>query len=340
MTQSRKQVSAAPNPKVSIVVLTWNNYDATSSCLDALRKIDYSPYEVVLVDNGSSDGSYERLKEAYPEACSLQNRENLGFSRGCNVGIRHAMADAACKYILLVNNDCTVGPVSIGRAVAVAEADHKIGVVTGKIVDEKGRIWHAGGTISLLRGQSRTRGFREPDAGQFEEACDTEWASGAMMLIRREVIERLGPLPEQYFFGVEEWDYSLSVQRGGYRIRYVPEFAGMHPGGGSHDNHDPKFAYNYYRNKLLFQERHLGRLLFKVWLVAFRAYLAIKMRRHIAYLASITYAEPKAERVDEVVFAAQSALRDHGKNALSEATMLQFDAALQEWRAQRETKRV
>jgi hypothetical protein len=320
---------------VTAIVLNWNNFEDSKKCVDALRNASYSALRIIIVDNDSSDGSRERLGVEFPGVPLIRNSANLGFSRGCNVGIRAALNDAGCRYVLLVNNDCTVARNSVGYAVEAAEEDERIGVVTGKIVDEKGRIWHAGGSISLLRGQSRTRGFREPDVGQFEEVCDTDWASGAMMLIRREVIEKLGPLPEQYFFGVEEWDYSLLVRRCGYRIRYVPKFCGTHPGGGSHDNHDPKFAYNYYRNKLIFQERHLGPLLFKLWLLAFRAYLVVRMRRHIAYLASITYAQPIAERTDEIVFAARSALRDHGKNTLSEATMLQFETMLNEWRAGR-----
>lgn len=326
-------------PHVAAVVLNWNNFEESKKCVDALLAAGYGALRVVLVDNHSLDGSFERLSSEFPSIAMIRNKENLGFSRGCNVGIHAAMADPACRHILLVNNDCIVAHGSIGHAVAAAQSDDAIGVVTGKIVDEKGRIWHAGGSISLLRGQSQTRGFREMDIGQFDEACDTDWASGAMMLIRREVIEKLGALPEEYFFGVEEWDYSMKVRRSGYRIRYEPKFSGMHPGGGSHDNHDPKFAYNYYRNKLIFQERHLGPVLFRLWLLAFRAYLVVRMRRHIAHLASITYAKPIAERTDEVVFAAWTALRDHGKNTLSESTMLKFETVLDEWRAQRAAKK-
>jgi GT2 family glycosyltransferase len=318
---------------VAAVVLNWNNFEDSLSCIEKLRASDYPALKMYLVDNNSTDDSIRRLEARFPDVVILRNKENLGFSRGCNVGVRAAMQDAACRYVLLVNNDCSVSARSISEAVCAAESDANIGIVTGKILDERGRIWHAGGRISLWRGQAKVRGFREKDVGQFNEPCDTEWASGAMMLIRREVIEKVGCLPEQYFFGVEEWDYSLQVGRAGYRIRYVSEFQGMHPGGGSHDNHDPKFAYNYYRNKLLFQERHLGRYLFRVWLLPFRMYLTFKMRRHISYLASITYADPSDSPVDEVVFAAWTALRDHGKNSLSESTMLEFENVLGERRA-------
>jgi GT2 family glycosyltransferase len=318
---------------VAAVVLNWNNFEDSLSCIENLRASDYPALKTYLVDNNSTDDSIRRLEARFPDVVILRNKENLGFSRGCNVGVRAAMQDAGCLYVLLVNNDCSVSARSISEAVCAAESDANIGIVTGKILDEGGRIWHAGGRISLWRGQAKARGFREKDVGQFNEPCDTEWASGAMMLIRREVIEKVGCLPEQYFFGVEEWDYSLQVGRAGYRIRYVPEFQGMHPGGGSHDNHDPKFAYNYYRNKLLFQERHLGRYLFRVWLLPFRIYLTFKMRRHISYLASITYADPSDSPVDEVVFAAWTALRDHGKNSLSESTMLEFENVLGERRA-------
>lgn len=321
--------------ETAAVVLNWNNLVDTARCVEALLESGHRALRVILVDNHSTDGSCEALAGRFPQVELIRNAANLGFAAGCNVGLRLALQRPECRYVLLVNNDCIVGRDSIGAAVAAAQGDPAIGVVTGKIVDDKGRIWHAGGSISLLRGQAVARGFRAPDRGQFDAACDTQWASGAMMLIRREVAERTGGLPEAYFFGVEEWDFSLEVPRLGYRIRYVPRFAGMHPGGGSHDNHDPKFAYNYYRNKLLFQERHLGPLLFPLWRVAFRLYLRLRMRRHIAFLASIHYADPSERAVDEVVFAARTALRDHGRNRLSEATMLEFERVLREWRERR-----
>ena len=332
MTKLDQASSETGLPQVSAIVLNWNNFEDSRNCIHALQRSEYPALRIIVIDNHSSDGSFEKLREAFPDLTLIRNEENLGFSRGCNVGIRAALSSADCRYVLLVNNDCVLPPGSIPSAVQAAQGDASIGVVTGKIVDELGRIWHAGGAISLLRGQSRTRGFRQKDVGQFDTPCDTGWASGAMMLIRRQVLERVGALPEEYFFGVEEWDYSLAVLKAGYRIRYVPEFNGVHPGGGSHDNHDPKFAYNYYRNKLIFQERHLGRALFLLWLLPFRLYLRFKMRGHIAYLASITYANPADSPVDEVVFAARSALRDHGKNSLCEATMLDFEKSLRESR--------
>lgn len=321
--------------EVVAVVLNWNNFDDSDACIRSLLAVTYPRLRIVLVDNRSTDGSFARLKESHPTIQFVANTENLGFSRGCNNGIRAALSGGSCEYVLLINNDCEIDAGALEPAVAEMQAHPDVGVVTAKIVDERGRIWHAGGTISLLRGQSYARGFREPDVGQFETVCDTEWASGALMLVRREVLERVGLLPEEYFFGVEEWDYSLQVLGKGYRVRYVPRFRGMHPGGGSHDNHDPKFAYNYYRNKLIFQERHLGRLLFKLWLLPFLLYLKFKMRRHISYLASITYANPSQSPVDEVVFAAWMAVRDHGTGELNEGTMLRFQSVLEDWRKQR-----
>ncbi len=319
-------------PHVAAIVLNWNHFEATRACVEALRRCDYPNLHIVVADNGSTDDSARRIEEAFPVVTVLRNGENLGYSRGCNAGIRFSMADPQCRYLLVLNNDCIVAPGSIRSAVEAAESDSSIAIVAAKIVDGAGCIWHAGGTISLLRGQATARGFREPDAGQYDAPCDTEWASGAMMLLRREAVEKAGALPEEYFFGVEEWDYSLHVRRCGWRIRYAPGFAGVHPGSGSHHNHDPKFAYNYYRNKLLFQERHLGALPFALWLIVFRLYVAVRMRPHVAKLGRALYGNSGPGEVDELVFAAKSALRDHGKGALSEATMLAFDRALRERR--------
>ena len=325
----------ASNPKVSIVILNWNNFRDTTRCIESALSCGYRHLEVIVVDNSSTDGSVERIASQFPGLQIVRNESNLGFSRGCNRGIQAALKDPQCRFVLLLNNDCTLQPGGLVLAVRAMTRSSDIGVVTGKVYfgDGSRRIWHAGGRVSLFAGQAVARGFREIDIGQFDNESDTGWASGAMMLVSREVLAKVGMLPEEYFFGVEEWDYSLAVLRNGFRIRYVPTFVGFHSGGGSHHNHDPKFVYNYYRNKLIFQQRQLGTFLFYLWLIPFRTYLNLRMRRHVQRIVWDSYPDEHIE-IDDVVFAAQRALGDHGKNRLSESTMLEFDATLKAWKDQ------
>lgn len=320
----------AESPLVAVIVLNWNNWPATEHCVHSILNSTYRPLLPIIVDNASQDDSAARLKSTFPNIDFVQNEKNLGFAAGCNRGIARALSGSNCRYVLLANNDCRLAPSSIGEAVREAKASDRVGLVTPKLLfDEKsGTIWHAGGSISTIFGRARSRGFGERDLGQYDHAQDTSWATGALMLISREVVNRVGLLCEEYFFGLEEWDYSLAVARAGYRIRYCPTFLGYHAGDGSHENFDPRFIYNYYRNKLIFQERQLGRTKFLVWRALFRVYVELWLRRHSQSLSRRLGVPSDAKQLAAVKFAARSALQDHGRNKLSEETLLEFGSRL------------
>src|SRR2546429_5621852 len=123
---------AERQPLVTVVVLHWKNYERTRAALKSLQEISYSNYCVLVIDNFSNDGSGEKLQDEFPSHRFLRNGSNLGFSRGCNPGIRAAYS-AGADYVLLLNNDMEVERGFLEPAVAAAERDHQIGLVTGKI---------------------------------------------------------------------------------------------------------------------------------------------------------------------------------------------------------------
>jgi len=264
-------------PSVYAVVLHWKNYPATSGCLASLRIVTYPNFRTIVVDNHSEDGSVERLRSEFPECVFVLNAANLGFSRGCNAGIAEARR-LGCDYVLLLNNDMQATPDFLRPAVAAAENDRRVGMVAGKILftDRPDVIWHAGGHIDPFRIMGVARGWGEADRGQYDAACDTRWASGAMCLVSRSVIDDVGLLPEEYFFGQEEWDYSTAVLRAGYRIRYVPEFKAFHHAGASYRAGHPVLnVYNGYRNKMMYARKYMNPVLFPAWRILFWLYLRI-----------------------------------------------------------------
>jgi GT2 family glycosyltransferase len=268
-------MSGAAQPQVVIVILHWKAYLQTRRLLQSLALLAYPNYRVILVDNKSNDGSAERLQSEFPQHEFIFNDENEGFSRGCNRGIRAAFA-ASADYVLLLNNDMEVEADFLQAAVSVAEEDPSVGLVTGKILfgDRRSTIWQAGGRIDRLRIQGIPRGWNEVDQGQYDDICDTGWASGAMLLIPRRVFEKVGLLPEEYFFGIEEWEYSTSVKHNGFRIVYVPEFRSYHYAGGSYRaGHPVLIVYNGFRNKLIYAQKHLSGAEWLVWKLIFRCYL-------------------------------------------------------------------
>jgi hypothetical protein len=256
-------------------VLHWKNYQRTRNALRSLAQISYPNYRALIVDNDSEDGSVEQLQSEFPEHSFVRNEANLGFGRGCNRGIRQAYADGA-DYVLLLNNDMEVAPGFLEPAVEMAESAAHVGLVTGKILfgDRRNVIWQAGGYIDGLRIQGISPAWNKVDSGEWDTVCDTDWASGAMLLIPRATIERVGVLPEEYFFGVEEWDYSTAVRKAGLTIRYVPDFKGYHYAGGSYKaGHPILIVYNGVRNKLLYAQKHLSLPAWLIWKLVFGCYL-------------------------------------------------------------------
>lgn len=265
-------------PGVYIIILHWQAYEETRDCILSLKRITYPNFRVLVVDNFSNDGSAEKLKEEFLEHIFVFNKDNLGFSCGCNAGLREAYRLGA-DYVLLLNNDMTVEPGFLEPAVAEAEKNSLAGAVTGKIMYEEtpSIFWQAGGYIHPFRVQGIPRGKGEEDHGQYDRVCETGWASGAMSLIRRSTLEKVGYLPEEYFFGQEEWDYSTAILRAGLKILYAPKFKAYHTAGASYNAGHPVLnIYGGYLNKMIYAEKYMSAWMWQVWRFSFWVYLKLR----------------------------------------------------------------
>ena len=271
-------MNISQTPSVYIVILHWKAYSETRACLLSLKSVTYPNYRVLVVDNFSNDGSIERLKEEFPEHIFVFNQSNLGFSCGCNPGLREAYRLGA-DYVLLLNNDMKVEPGFLEPAIAEAEKDPLIGAVTGKIMYKETPtiFWQAGGYIHPFRVQGVARGKGEEDRGQYDLVCETGWASGAMSLIRRSTLEKAGYLPEEYFFGQDEWDYSTAILRSGLKILYVPTFKAYHAAGASYNAGHPVLnIYGGYLSKMIYAEKYMPAWEWQLWRFSFWMYLKLR----------------------------------------------------------------
>jgi GT2 family glycosyltransferase len=327
VNQIEKATALAPVPHVAVIILNWNGYVVSSRCLKSLATATYPSRTVYLVDNGSTDGSAKQLQAEFeaPGTVFIQTGANLGFAGGCNRGIARALADGAA-YLLLLNNDCVVHePGFLEQGVATAEADPRIGIVGGKIVrwPDTQRIWCTGGRIGWWR--ERYLGMGEADSGQYDEPGSREFISGALMLIRRAVIEDLGLLPEEYFFGHEDWEFSVRTARR-YRLQYSPRFSVAHEAGSSHQAVSPFYLYNDTLGKLLFKKRNMSPLQYRLWISLYTAYLVglfpikYRMQRNL-YLAGVNSAVLRQTML--------TALRDsRGLTSITRETLDQFSRNL------------
>lgn len=241
-------------PQVTIIVLNWNGLADTLECLASLSRLDYPDYEVAVVDNGSTDGSVEEIRPHFPGVTLIENRENLGYAGGNNVGLRHALRQGA-DHALLLNNDTEVTADFLRRLVEAAQADPQVGVAGPTIYyyDQPDVIWSAGGSIDWRRGDARMVGLNERDAGQFgNKPREVDFVSGCAMLVRRAVLEQVGLLDERFFAYYEEVEWCARMRRAGFKIIQVPQARLWHKITPECRAASPLVYYYMTRNRLLF----------------------------------------------------------------------------------------
>lgn len=255
--QSQVEDSMDSFPKVSVVLVNWNRAGDTLECLRSLWSSSYPVLEIIVIDNGSSDNSIVRLRQAEGPFVLLTTGDNLGFTGGNNRGMQYALEQGA-DYVMLLNNDTVIAPDAIEQLIRVAEADKTIGLVSPKIrfYVPTERIWFGGADFNLRYFRARMIGYGLEDVGQFDEEHDIAFASGCAMLIRRSVLETVGLLCDDFFAVMEDIDYSFRVRQQGYRVRYVPTAFVLHKESISAGGHDaPQYVYYQTRNSFLLSSR-------------------------------------------------------------------------------------
>lgn len=317
-TQAHSRHKCSALRKTAVLILNWNNAAATLGCLACLPA-DVGELQAVAIDNGSSDGSADVLARAYPDMPVVRLPGNEGFARGTNAGLRWVLERDEYDTVVFLNNDAQLTEDDLLRAIDLVRNDRSVGLLTGKILRPDGRLWYGGGRLRRWRGGVNIFGAGRQDHGQCDLARDVTFVSLAFAVTRRDVIERVGLLADEYFFGQEEWDYSLRIRRGGFRLRYEPSIGCTHGGDGSHNNSAPEFVYNGYRNKLMFQQRYLPRWAFPVWRMVFLLYARTIQPVTCAWIRG-TKLPPSLLR-----FCALEALRDHAPGGrIEEADLLDF----------------
>lgn len=208
---------------VYIIVLTWNGKADTLECLMSLGKLSYPNFRIMVVDNASTDGTADEVSRLHPAARILRNESNLRFAGGNNAGMRAALKERP-DYVLLLNNDTVVAEDFLDRLVSAAGSDEKTGIAGPKIYyhADPRRIWYAGGRVGYWSGSISHIGVREIDKGQFGEITRTGYITGCAMLVKREVLEKIGLLDESFYIYGEDADFSLRAAGAGYELLFVP----------------------------------------------------------------------------------------------------------------------
>lgn len=292
-------------PSVYIIILNWNGWKDTLECLDSLSKSTYRNFNVVVVDNASSNDSLERIRQwaeanriplseyelaernaplkqktfapandsGFRNLFLISSKENLGFCGGNNVGMEFSINNGA-DYLLILNNDTIVEPDFLEPMVQVAEEKSDAGLVGGIIcyAESPEIVWYAGGRFNAILENSRI-GDKKPLRDiliKLTEPCyETEWISGCMTLIPGHIYKKFGGYNEDYFIWSEEWDMSLRLRKAGYRLYVATGSRIYHKAGMSLGRITPLTHYYACRNRLILKKLYLKGFMRFVWYIWF-----------------------------------------------------------------------
>lgn len=245
--------------EVAVVILAYNNYADTEECLRSVLMLDYPALTVWLVDNGSQDGTAERVTAAFPDVRIVLTGRNLGVAGGFNAGIRPAL-QAGAAYVFILNNDTVVEPDLIRVLVKEAQAHAKAGVLMPKILyyAARDRIWSVGARYRRFPPTIVMLGLDRSDGPAYNTPRSLAYAPTCGLLISREVFVRVGLLDDGYFFFYDDWDYSLRVREAGYTIIYIPQARFYHKVSRTikHKGRSPFFWRTWGRSGARFYRRH------------------------------------------------------------------------------------
>lgn len=240
--------------RVAVVVLNWNGWKDTLSCLESLKRLDYPDFHLIVVDNASSDDSVARIRLAMPDVELLQTGANLGFGGGCNAGIRHALGKqgkgADYDYVWLVNSDAVADRGALSALVRLADENVALGSV-GSVVyerDQPGKVQLWGGArVNLWTGRSR----------HLLVSGSPDFISGASLLLRRTALEDVGLFDQQAFFMYwEDTDIHFRLRKAGWQLAVAGDSTLWHKQSASLGKKSPLLDEYFVRSGVRFLKKH------------------------------------------------------------------------------------
>lgn len=299
---------SGPRPDVSVVIVNWNTRQYLLDCISSLRsETTEATLEIIVVDNGSHDGSQAALRDAFPDVTLIENGANFGFARANNVGFGVATG----RYLGLVNTDVIALDGVVDKMVAYLDDHPRVGVAGPRTVNRDltlrqncrrfPTLWNAAGDYLMLKrilpGVERVAGRTLP-ASTYRTTHEAEVLSGCFMMVRRDAFEEVGPLDEDFFFYGEDTDWCKRFHDAGWTIVYFADAEAIHFGGGSTKAFPVKYYLTMERADLMYWRKHHPA-------PARWAYVAMKSVYHL--VCSAAWLLPAVLRRDET-----SRLKLHG----------------------------
>lgn len=255
-------------PDLSIVIVSWNVRDLLRACLESIRATapDDLALEIIIVDNGSTDGTSEMLRQSFPWVRLIEAGRNLGFSGGNNLGL----ASSAGRYVLLLNPDTLVLDDALRRMLAYMETHPEVGALGPQLLNEDGTVQSSRRRFPTLWTAVFESTWLQPIAPRRlldhyymrdhadDESVEVDWVQGAALLVRREAVAQTGGLDEGFFMYSEELDWQKRIKAAGWRIVYYPEAQIVHYGGKSSEQVIAQRHIYFQSSKVRYFHKHHG----------------------------------------------------------------------------------
>ncbi|HUQ67233.1 MAG TPA: glycosyltransferase family 2 protein [Flavitalea sp.] len=263
-------------PLISIITLNYNQADITCAFLDSTRYLLYPNYEILVCDMASEIDPTAHINNGnFPHTRVLRSKKNLGFAGGNNWGMRQARGE----YFFIVNNDTEVTPDLLDKLIKPFIQHSHIGVTCPKIkyYANPKIIQYAGfNPMNVYTGRTTSIGLMEEDRGQYDVSRPTSGAHGCAMMVKKEILGKVGMFAEKFFLYYEEWDWSSRILRAGYTIWYTAEAEIYHKESLTVGKSNPIKVYYHTRNRILYMRRNSNAFQFSVFTFVFALFVVPK----------------------------------------------------------------
>ncbi len=294
--------------KIAVIIVTWNSQEYICSCLDSLKHgCGRYPYEVIICDNASSDRTVAVVKERYPDVTLIENKKNIGFAAGNNTAYRHVSDDA--NLVLVLNPDTKVIDNAIEILADYLVSDKDIGVCSPLLLNEDGSVQRSTGGrfLSIRRVFNEMFFLTRINPGLFEglytteteKVLDIDWVSGACMLIRRDVIDKVGFFDESYFMYGEDTELCMRIRDIGEKVIYLPQAKVFHYQGKSLVQQEEGFFSSFDSGFFRLLESRLAR--WQVIIIKYLFLVGFWLRLSIHFFCWKVFGNKKAEKKFRVI---------------------------------------
>ncbi len=248
---------------LSVIIINWNTRELVLQCIDSVyHTTEALVFDVMVVDNASTDGSVEAIKKRFPDVKIIVNHENLGFARACNRGIE----EAGGRYVALLNSDTVLTPSALKTLVDFMDGNRRVGICAPQLLNSDGSLQNSIATLPTLATELLNKSLlRRLFPGKYpgkehriDNPMEVESLIGACMIIRKEALCEVGTFDEDYFFFLEETDLCLRMYRKGWLVVFNPQVRVYHLQGASAKKVNIGARVEYWRSRYIFFEKHRG----------------------------------------------------------------------------------